>query len=371
LVLGIHFAYLILLKKLSQKDTSLLNDDIGTKFYSDSELPLTSILIPVFNEERDIERRLDNILDSDYPKNKLEIVVIDSGSVDETRSIVQSIFGDNVILLTEEERKGKAHAINLGLQRCKGEIIILTDGTTLYNRQTIRTLVDSFKDSRIGAASAVYDVPNKEESHLSDSEFKFWVYKDKIRLLESATHSTSWLSGESCAFRRGIIKTVDEDTLADDSNIALQIISKDFRVIVNQDAHFVERSPTQFFDYFRVKSRRALGGLIETLRFRSLLFNSRYGYFGMFIFPYRIFVCLVSPILACILAVILIPAIMEAISSIGTLPTLSMACVIIVGAILLRNSVATFMYTQLITIVALFWLVRGNRDVRWTRSNTR
>jgi cellulose synthase/poly-beta-1,6-N-acetylglucosamine synthase-like glycosyltransferase len=274
-------------------------------------------------------------------------------------------------LLTEEVRKGKAHAINLGLQRCKGEIIILTDGTTLYNRETIRQLVDSFKDPKIGAASAVYDVPNKEESHLSDSEFKFWVHKDRIRLLESSTHSTSWLSGEACAFRSGIINTVDEDTLADDSNIALQIISKGFRVVVNQNAHFVERSPTQFFDYFKIKSRRALGGLIETLRFKSLSFNSRYGYFGMFIFPYRIFVCLVSPILACVLTALLVPVILEAISSLGILATVSIASGVIGGAILLRNSITTLIYTQLITVIALFWLMRGKRDVRWTRSNTR
>ena len=371
LILGIHFAYALLLKRLSQKDTTLSSDDIGTKFYSDSELPLTSILIPVFNEERDIERRLNNIFDSNFPKNKLEIIVIDSGSIDKTLSIVQSHFGDNVILITEQERRGKAHAINLGLQTCKGEIIILTDGTTLYDRETIRQLVDSFNDIRIGAASAVYDVPNKEESHLSDSEFKFWAYKDKIRLLESSTHSTSWLSGEACAFRSGLIDTVDEDTLADDSNIALQIISKGFRVVVIQNAHFVERSPTQFFDYFRIKTRRALGGLIETLRFRSLLFNSRFGYFGMFIFPYRTFVCLVSPILACVLTAMLVPTIMEVVSNLGILATLLIASAVIMVSIVLRNSITTLIYTQLITIIALFWLVRGNRDVRWTRSNTR
>jgi cellulose synthase/poly-beta-1,6-N-acetylglucosamine synthase-like glycosyltransferase len=370
LVLVIHIAYPFLLNRLSKKSANLKSENMSRYSTSPSDLPNVSILIPVYNEERDIERRLDNILDSDYPKNKLEIIVIDSGSTDQTRSIVQSKFRNIIILLTEEERKGKAHAINLGLQRCKGEIIILTDGTTLYDRDTIRQLVDSFKDSRIGAASALYDVPNKEDSHFSDTEFKFWVHKDRIRLLESSTHSTSWLSGESCAFRSGIINTVDEDTLADDSNIALQVISKGFRVVVNQNAHFVERSPTQFFDYFRIKSRRAMGGLIETLRFRSLLFNSRYGYFGMFIFPYRIFVCLVSPILACVLTALLVPTIIE-IMSLGILTTLSIAAGVIGGAILLRKSITTFMYTQLITIIALFWLIRGNSDVRWTRSNTR
>ena len=113
----------------------------------------------------------------------------------------------------------------------------------------------------------------------SASEHKFWLRKDDIRILESTVHSTSWLSGEACAFRNKIITKVDEDTLADDSNIALQIISMGYRSVINQNAYFTERSPTQFSDYVKIKSRRTLGGLIETLRFKSLLFNRKYGLF--------------------------------------------------------------------------------------------
>ena len=91
LVLAIHIAYPLLLKRLSKKGTSLIAEDEYKNSTSLSELPNVSILIPVYNEERDIERRLDNILESDYPKNKLEIIVIDSGSIDKTRSIIESI----------------------------------------------------------------------------------------------------------------------------------------------------------------------------------------------------------------------------------------------------------------------------------------
>ena len=91
-VLAIHIAYPLLLKKLSKKSTSLIAEDEYKNSTLLSELPNISILIPVYNEERDIERRLDNILESDYPKNKLEIIVIDSGSIDKTRSIIESHF---------------------------------------------------------------------------------------------------------------------------------------------------------------------------------------------------------------------------------------------------------------------------------------
>ena len=371
LVLGIHLAYPQFLKRLSQKGGGFPPHDYGKKSYLHSNLPPISILIPVYNEELAIERRINNIFECTYPKDKLEVIIIESGSSDRTRSIIESNFKNKVTLITEQERRGKAHAINLGLKSCNGEIIIVTDGTARYDKETILEIVNSFRDNKIGAVSAFYDVPNSTESHVSASELKFWSHKDNVRLLESNVASTSWLSGEACAFRNKIIDKVHEDTLADDSNIALQVILKGYRVVVNQNARFIERSPTRFFDYIKVKSRRALGGLIETLRFRSLLFNPFYGYFGTVIFPYRFFVCLLSPILSCLLIGLVVPTIIELVSLIGFFFGALLGIGLVLIFILFKGLLLTFSYTQLITIIALFWLLSGKKDVRWTRSKTR
>jgi cellulose synthase/poly-beta-1,6-N-acetylglucosamine synthase-like glycosyltransferase len=332
---------------------------------------MVSILIPVYNEELFIERRINNIFETTYPKNKLEVVIIDSGSRDKTRSKIDSNFQNTVTLITEKERKGKAHAINLGLDKCKGDIVIITDATALYDRETIIEIVTTFDDNSIGAVSAVYRVPNSEDSHVAASEHKFWLLKDKIRILESAAHSTSWLSGEACAFRNKIIPKVDEDTLADDSNIALQIISREYRSVINQNAYFTERSPTQFSDYVKIKSRRTLGGLIETLRFKSLFFNRKYGYFGMIIFPYRFFIYLVSPVLSCVLIGIAVLCTIEIVVSLGFHVALFLAVLAVGGGFFLRNMIINYFYTQLFSIIALIWLLRGNIDVRWNRSESR
>ena len=371
IVFAIHFLYPSLLKRISQKQTNVLLAKNSNKNYLYPDLPTVSILLPVYSEESVIVRRINNIFESTYPKNKLEVIVIDSGSPDKTRSEIESNFKNTVILITEEERKGKAHAINLGLEKCNGDIIILTDGTTLYDKETILEIVSSFKDNKIGAVSAFYDVPNSDESHVSASERKFWSHKDNMRLLESNVASTSWLSGEACAFRNKIIDKVYEDTLADDSNIALQVISKGYRVVVNQNARFIERSPTRFSDYVKIKSRRALGGLMETIRFKSLLFNRDYGYFGTIIFPYRFFVCLLSPILSCLLIGLAVPTIIEFVSIIGFYFTLLIGIVLSLIFFLFKGLFMTFFYTQLITVIAIIWLLSGKKDVRWAKSKTR
>jgi biofilm PGA synthesis N-glycosyltransferase PgaC len=369
--LGIHLLYLLLLGNISQKQNRPFLKNNRTKMYSESDLPIVSILIPVYNEESVITRRIANIFESIYPKGKLQLVVIDSGSSDNTRSEIRSNFQDRVTLVTEAERNGKAHAINLGLEACNGEIVILTDGTALYDKNTILEIVNTFKDTSVGAVSALYRVPNAEDSSVSSSEHKFWLQKDKIRLLESSAHSTSWLSGEACAFRNKIVTRVDEDALADDSNIALQVISKGYRSVVNQEAFFTERSPTQFADYIKIKSRRTLGGLIETLRFKFLLFNPKYGRFGMLIFPYRFFTYIISPILSCLMLMLVVPSTLEIQNLVGA-PAVILAIIALTSMGLIgRKTVTVYFYTQLFTVIALLWLVRGNIDVRWTRSSSR
>jgi cellulose synthase/poly-beta-1,6-N-acetylglucosamine synthase-like glycosyltransferase len=371
IVFGIHLLYPLFLKRIIQKQTNSLLKENTAKVYQHADLPMVSILIPVYSEESVIVRRINNIFESTYPKNKLEVIVIDSGSPDKTLSEIHSNFQNKVTLITEEERKGKAHAINLGLEKCSGEIIIITDATALYDRDTVLELVNSFKDSSVGAVSALYRVPNSEDSHVSASEHKFWLHKDEVRILESSIHSTSWLSGEACAFRNKIIMKVNEDTLADDSNISLQIISKGYRSIVNQKAYFAERSPTQFYDYVRVKSRRTLGGLIETLRFKSFFFNRKYEYFGMIIFPYRFFTYLISPILSCVLIGLAFLTMYEIITNARMDAALILGGLSLVAGLVLRNMIVTYFYTQLFTVIALIWLLTGNIDVRWTRSKTR
>ena len=238
LAIGNPFLYLVILNFQSKKVSSTATlEDREASFE-----PVISVIIPVFNEANVIERRILNIFDSKYPRDKLEIIVVDSGSTDGTYDKVFRRFGEQILILREKNRLGKAHAINYALKRATGAIVILTDGPTLYDRNTISEIVRAFQDNAVGAASVRYKIPNIKDSAVTSSEVLLWEYKDKIRILESKIYSTSYLSGEACAFR-GNVTDVPEDTLADDSNIALQVIAKGFRVVVSEDSFFTEKTP--------------------------------------------------------------------------------------------------------------------------------
>ncbi len=368
MIVGVPLLYPFLLTffKSKRRLTARLECKNGS---TSTYYPNISIIIPVHNEEKVIENRINNIYETSYPKDKIELIVVNSGSADNTSHILKNKFGNEITLIEEEERKGKAHAINLALKECRGEIVILTDGPTLYEVNSISEMVRNFQDPAIGGATLCYSIPNSEKNKTNLSEQLFWKYKDKIRVLESQLQSTSYLSGEACAFRRSIIDTVAEDTIADDANIAFQILSKGHRVIASDKSHFIEKSPSSD-EYLKVKARRALGGLQEIIRHRRLFFNRNYGMLGMVILPYRFFMELVAPILFVILLGLIVPLFVELVSYVGIFGVAILGAGLLLALAVFRNKALTFFRTQLILLRGLMLLARNQKDVRWIQSHT-
>jgi biofilm PGA synthesis N-glycosyltransferase PgaC len=373
-VIGTHLSYPIVLRILARrhKKSYSIIGTLGVSKLSTSHLPLVSVIVPVYNEESVIERRINNILESAYPKDKIETIIVDSGSNDRTGKIVSEKFHNQVTLKQEEQRKGKAHAINMALRIARGEIVLLTDGPALFEKETIFQIVKSFQDPAIGGVSVLYKIPNAKDNLLTNYENEILSYKDEIRVLESRLYATSWLSGEACAFRNKTISYVHEDTLADDSNIALQLISKGYRVIVNENSNFNEKSPSEVYDYYRIKTRRVMGGLREMFRFRSLLFNPQYGYFGSIIFPYRFFAQLICPIASLVALILIFPALFE-ISSFLNLNVILVSTILatlFVLSFFMRDKIMPYMITQSIMLTAFFLLLLNKVDVKWAQSKT-
>ena len=102
--------------------------------------PYITIIVCTFNESAVIDRRIKNLFDQEYPKEKMEIIVVDS-STDSTRNIIRDKWIDKITLIEEKERGGKPKAINLGLEKSSYEIIILSDAPALYDPYTVKNIV--------------------------------------------------------------------------------------------------------------------------------------------------------------------------------------------------------------------------------------
>jgi len=112
--------------------------------------PYVTILIAAYNEEKSIETTLKNKLELDYPKEKLEIIVISDGSTDNTDRIARRFEISGVQFIRQEPRKGKTAALNLAVPRAKGEILIFSDANSIYDANALRMLVQNFSDPQVG-----------------------------------------------------------------------------------------------------------------------------------------------------------------------------------------------------------------------------
>ena len=250
--------------------------------------PSVTIVIPTYNEATLIRRRLLDVTTYDYDPDKIEVIVVDSGSNDGTADTVEEVRKEGLlprlVLIREEKRRGKAAADNLALSRASGDIVVITDAPTLFDPQALRRLVENFADPSVGAATGDFVVPDQSTSSQRE-EGLFWTLRNRLRRLQAELDSTPFLSGEMCCFRRSLVDWVDEDSMADDMNISLRLRQAGYRTVVDPVASFSEPRSASFRELNASKSRRAVGGIQELFRFRGMMFRRRYGWFGMLILP--------------------------------------------------------------------------------------
>ncbi|MEA3254686.1 MAG: glycosyltransferase [Candidatus Altiarchaeota archaeon] len=257
--------------------------------------PTTSIVIPTWNEENTIKGKIEDTLNLNYPRNKLEIIVIDSGSTDKTIDIVKEYR--DIKLIQEKERRGKANALNTVFRHCNGEIVVISDADCRLQKDVLKVSMPYFADSRVGALTGEQIIINVDENIVPEVESAYRHYYHLANNAESILDSTFPFNGEFSAFRKKLIEKIHPDSVADDTELALRIRKKGYRVIFIPEAKYLEYAPSEIKERTKQKYRRAQGLIQVMLRFHTFTLNPRYGYFGLLIFPFKFFSHIISPIL--------------------------------------------------------------------------
>ena len=115
--------------------------------------PSVSILMSVFNEEKLIAKKMENLLSLDYPGEKVEILIGSDGSTDKTEEILKHVAGKRVRFFSVTPRGGKPRMLNLLAHQAKGDILVFTDARQRIGPQAIRQLVKNFGDPSVGCVS--------------------------------------------------------------------------------------------------------------------------------------------------------------------------------------------------------------------------
>jgi biofilm PGA synthesis N-glycosyltransferase PgaC len=224
--------------------------------------PYVTILIPAYNEECIIKEKLKNLTAVTYPREKMEIIVIDDASTDETFVKAQD-FADNypelsIKLLKQNQRSGKANALNRALAVSSNNIIVVTDADSLLPPEILQKAMPYLAEPTIGAITGLGRIKNHNQSWATKTENDYLGFMSVWRLGESKIHSTLRFEGVFCAFKKNAFDEFDSESGADDSGTALRVIQNKFRAILVPEAQAMAEISCNFSGRIKGKVRRAV-----------------------------------------------------------------------------------------------------------------
>lgn len=265
----------------------------GSPAAKNENRPTVSIVIPTYNEELIIGKKLDNIFELNYPLELLEIVIIDS-STDNTPKIIKNYQQkyNNIRLIDEGERAGLATALNKAYAAAKNQIVVKTDCDSFLHKDALLHMAANFADPEVGGVCGKQVVINQ-----SKVEEGYRSIQSKLQIVESWFDSTIIFHGPFSAYRKDLIVPIDPFSLADDSELAVKIRKQGYRTIIDPEIMFFEASQSRFFKRRMQKDRRGKGLIRLLLQHKDVLFNPKYGKYGMVVFPMNYFMMIFSPYL--------------------------------------------------------------------------
>lgn len=269
-VFWVYIGYLVVLKLLTLCFT---RKTLKAPFF-----PEISLIVTAYNEEKRIEEKINNCISLNYPKDKLEIIIVSDGSNDKTVDIIKSFNGKNIKLLALPSRNGKHYSQGKGVHISNGDILVFSDATTLLDHNALNIIARNFSDLKIGCVSGLDKIiSNKAEV---PGESIYVKYEMILRSYESQLNSLVGVSGSFFAVR----KELCEEWISDMSNdFYLPIVAhmKGYRTVLENEAIGYYEVLDEPGKEFSRKVRTIVHGMQVLAKFREILNIKKYGFYSI------------------------------------------------------------------------------------------
>lgn len=252
--------------------------------------PLVSIAIPAYNEEKRVLKTIKSAFELDYPKEKIELFVMNDGSTDNTEKVVEDFIkkhkGWDIRLITRPNR-GKGAVMNHALELAKGEYFIVFDADSDIQPHALKTMLPYFEDPEVAVVLPAIKV--REPKTLLE-KFQWleylstFFYKYAMFFLDAIPVTP----GPFSVFRRKVLLDIggySENNLTEDLEICLRLQKHHYRVAQVLNVVSYTSAPNSIISFYKQRNRWYKGGLLNSLKYRKIMFNRQYGDFGMIEFP--------------------------------------------------------------------------------------
>jgi cellulose synthase/poly-beta-1,6-N-acetylglucosamine synthase-like glycosyltransferase len=219
-----------------------------------------SVIVPAYNESAGIEAAVRSIVASTHP---VEIIVVDDGSTDGTAEIVEALGLPGVTLI-RKENGGKPSALNAGLAAASHDLVVMVDGDTVFEPETVHALIQPFANPQVGAISGNTKVANRGGILGAWQHIEYVVGFNLDRRLFDVAECMPTVPGAIGAFRRDALLRVggvSDDTLAEDTDLTMSLCRDGWRVVYQDDARAWTEAPESLEALWKQRYRWCYGTL--------------------------------------------------------------------------------------------------------------
>lgn len=255
----------------------------------DGLLPACTVVVPAFNEGRQVYVTLHSLAASDYPQEKLKLIAVDDGSVDDTWEWIRkagSELGGRVVTIRQPRNRGKRHALHAGFRQSTGEVLVTVDSDSTVDADTLRNLVSPFvTDHRVGAVAGNLRVLNRGAGFIPRMLDVVFVYTSSfLRASQSMVKAVLCTPGALSAYRRSAVMAVLQEWLdqtfcgrpaniGEDRALTNLILREGHHVVFQQNAWVHTEAPVTYATLCKMYLRWARGDLRETIALTRFAFK--------------------------------------------------------------------------------------------------
>ena len=256
---------------------------------SNEELPTCTVIVPAYNEGKQVYATLMSLAESEYPTEKLQLLAIDDGSKDDTWSWMQKakeVLGDRVAIYQQPENKGKRHALYRGFNLGTGEVFVTVDSDSVVNADTLRNLVSPFVvNEKCGAVAGNIRVLNNEKALLPKMlNVNFVLSFEFMRSAESTLESVLCTPGALAAYRASaVFECLPEwinqtfmgkpSDIGEDRAMTNMILKQGQHVLFQRNAYAYTNVPEQYKGLYKMFIRWGRSNVRENIAMSKYVFT--------------------------------------------------------------------------------------------------
>jgi cellulose synthase/poly-beta-1,6-N-acetylglucosamine synthase-like glycosyltransferase len=249
--------------------------------------PIVTIIVPVWNEEKTLGGTINSLLALDYPKDKLDILIVDDGSTDNTRQVANAFKSNSSVRVFSKTNGGKHTAVNLGISKAKGEFIGCLDADSFVDKDALTRIVRCFEDEQVMAVTPAIKVHTPENilQQMQSVEYNMGIFLRKVYGSMNAIHVAP---GPFSIFRKEVFDKLGGYVKAhntEDMEFAMRMHKNHYPIANVYDSYVYTVTPKTVKALYKQRLRWVYGFLENAIDYRSMIFNKKHGNLGMFTLP--------------------------------------------------------------------------------------